>query len=454
MSCFAHIACFRGVFSILLLVALSVHARFQKQGWTDVNQSVHTRSQKQEWTDVNQNEITINALIHGTMSLKHFFNLGNLIRMMRDDVENSVYHKSLDIVREDKLCFINQAMQGYGLQAVDMETICADNASGALARLLTLTTNSVSPKQTKSLQTFYTFGWPGVISQTLRLKAGKQLYNELSDLVAQLSQQYQSVRIRIYGFSHGGNVALNIAQYDDSSPKFTIDELILLGTPIQSESDYLINDPIFAHVFNIFSPADRIQTLDCFSLNRFFSSKRFKSRTDFHLPNKLTQIELRLTEPAQRHKRDVLFDKSETLVARKKNNLYLRDRSPGHSELWFFGWTPQYYRQNFPLNPLPMIVLLPIILSSPQLTQLNPEQYWVVDVRPSFEYCLVRLQKDRTLHPPIPLKAKLLAELKQHAELFRPKKLSQKQYDDMTYAAIKLASQELDQKPQVTASSD
>ena len=59
--------------------------------------------------------------------------------------------------------------------------------------------------------------------------------------------------------------------------------LALLGTPIQVETDYLINSPIFKKIYNFYSRADQVQMLDFFSFKRFFSRKKFTKRYNFNI---------------------------------------------------------------------------------------------------------------------------------------------------------------------------
>ena len=82
-------------------------------------------------------------------------------------------------------------------------------------------------------------------------------------------------KVRVIGYSHGGNVCLYTAKVAQKAQEngLSIDELILIGMPVQSETDHLINDPMFKKIFHIYSRGDRIQKLDFFSFNRFFLEK-------------------------------------------------------------------------------------------------------------------------------------------------------------------------------------
>ncbi len=77
------------------------------------------------------------------------------------------------------------------------------------------------------------------------------------------------------------------------------------------------------------------------------------------------------------------------------NSPLLRDMSPGHMELWFFGWTPGHYRDNFVLNPLPVLVFVPLIVHHLQQVEsslINPHPI-VVDLRPEQEVMFIKQRK-------------------------------------------------------------
>ena len=89
---------------------------------------------------------------------------------------------------------------------------------------------------------------------------------------------------------------------------------------------------------------------------------------DFKVPkNKVIQIQLRLTRNSEFHKAKKLprcrFDVNNSAILSGKHKLF-RDSSPGHAELWFFGWTPQNYRDQFALMPLPAVAVFPLILDA------------------------------------------------------------------------------------------
>ena len=211
------------------------------------------------------------------------------------------------------------------------------------------------------------------MSAKIRSQEASKLYEQLRDKILWAQEQGKTVRVRLYCYSHGGNVGLNLGAVRTMHfPRdtFYIETLVLIGTPIQRETDYLVCHPIFQHVYHIYSRADRIQTLDCFSFKRFFSRRRFKSCRRYEIPKNLKQIEVRL--------RDFC-----------KGKWY--DRSPGHIELWFFGW-PEHkkslYRPHFPFYPLPMAIFVPNIIEI--VNNYSKENHVVLELRPTEHRASVR----------------------------------------------------------------
>jgi hypothetical protein len=156
-----------------------------------------------------------------------------------------------------------------------------------------------------------------------------------------------------------------------------------------------VADPLFKRVFNVYSRADRVQTLGLFSANRFFSDYLFRKRLSFVPPENLTQIRVKITVPKTAcfdeysFKRTMNFHDRAISFGRSK---YLKDMSPGHAELWFFGWTPLNYRTNFPLYPLPAVVFLPVCLDYIKKSGLfiSPNIPLIFDLRPKNHSILIR----------------------------------------------------------------
>lgn len=357
----------------------------------DSNPFVQTESNDDTW---------ITVFVHGIMSIQPHLTLHNVMRFLRDDVQHTTYSKTVEYMRLDPYFYLNQAMQEFGLKKIDLTDLQAGHATNAIALIYDEVTKLVSPNTTNH---YYTFGWSGLLSPSSR-------YHESVKLLEQLTKELEEnfwkhdifPKIRLIGYSHGGNVCLNIAaarQATNPKSPISIDELILVGVPIQTETDYLSNDPIFKRIYHFFSQADRIQRIDFFSFNRIFSRRYFRNSNNFRVPNKLMQIDMkfmRSTKSARSSEKrwKSCVDFSNPSIISGKSNL-LRDCSPGHLEFWFFGWSPKYYRPHFAMYPLPAFVAIPYILHHIKQVQdklVTPHPV-VIDIRPEFETMIIKQRK-------------------------------------------------------------
>jgi hypothetical protein len=179
----------------------------------------------------------------------------------------------------------------------------------------------------------YTFGWSGRLSRWEREKAAFNLYEQLKQEIIRLQKKHstENIKIEIVAHSHGGNVALNLAQVEEKGgSNLCIDRLVLLGTPIQNETHAFVESHVFKKVFNIYSTGDYIQIFDVISTQDNYSQRRFSYNSE--LP-KLIQMEIEVN-----------------------------DVKPHHNELWFFCHENNFlYRKSFPLKPNPVSVFAPAI---------------------------------------------------------------------------------------------
>lgn len=349
----------------------------------------------------NVSETWINVFVHGIMSVKPHIGVSNFIRFMTDNVDNTVYSDTVHLMRHDPIFFQNQAMQNIGLYPMDPTRVEKGNASGAMALTFEQMSRFANPdKQIHNI--YYTYGWSGLMSVSRRYTDAIGLYRSVAQKVAELKVQGINPKVRIIGYSHGGNVLLNLAlvrQREQNPHPLEVDELFLLGVPVQSETDYLVNDPMFKKIYHIYSRGDRIQKLDFFSFKRFFSRRLFKPRAGFTLPDKLMQIQLKCIRNPEylcgKPDRQAIAYNFKSKAIRTGRSHYLRDSSPGHTELWFFGWTPLHYRRTFPLYPFPAAALVPLIARYAYNFQERMlfQKPTLIDIRPEQEVVLVRNQK-------------------------------------------------------------
>src|SRR5579871_2473041 len=245
---------------------------------------------------INEAEETwVTVFVHGIMSIQPHLTLHNIARFIRDDVQDTTYSKTVEYMRMDPYFYLNQAMQEFGLKKIDDTDLQPGNASSAIANLYDQVTKMVAPNTTNH---YYTFGWSGLLSPSSRYQDSIRL---LQELTAELKEKFWDhnifPKIRLIGYSHGGNVCLNIAaakNNTDPDSLLSVDELILVGVPIQTETDYLSADAIFKKIYHVLSRADRIQRIDFFSFNRIFSRRYFRGNHHFKVPKKLMQIEIKI----------------------------------------------------------------------------------------------------------------------------------------------------------------
>lgn len=384
-------------------------------------------------------KVRITVFVHGIMSIKPHLSFANFLRFMSDKVEDTFYSETVRFMREDPFFFQNQAMEQIGWHAIDPERIEKGYASGLIARMFDRVEKWSDPCSEYENH-YFTYGWYGLLSARIRYFDAIPLYQHLVAEVQKFRAQGIEPEVRVIGYSHGGNVCLNLGavrQNEAIDQNLRIDELVLLGVPIQCETDFLLADPIFKRVYQVYSRGDRIQKLDFFSTKRFFSRRLFQKRSYFALPDKLTQIQLRCTRNVRSRKsrcQAYCFNPNDISMLSGKSKR-LRDASPGHIELWFFGWTPANYRPDFILDPLPIMIFLPIILDQTENTlarakNANPHKPIIMDIRPEYEHIIIKNQKsfkDVTIVP-FPDKQEIQA-LSKMVDPYVPDVYSAEEYD-------------------------
>lgn len=417
-------------FGIAILLGATVisHYNFRYRAF-QLDSALFTQVDLTSATSENQSDaVWMNVFVHGIMSVQPHLP-GNLSNFMHDEVENTVYSSTVELMRNNPHFYCNQAMQGHGLQEIFLDRIEPGYASGALANIHELIYKELKLR-TPTDNRYYTYGWSGLLSDKARKREAVEFYRSLAQESKRIQALGKTPRIRLISYSHGGNFCLNLAYAKPAEKEMAtlvVDELILMGVPIQKETDYLSNDPLFKRIYNIYSRGDRIQKLDFFSFDRFFSSRTFRNRDGFQVPkNKVVQIQLRITRNNQFQKSKKLnvaqFDLSNSAILSGKHKLF-RDSSPGHAELWFFGWTPQNYREQFALTPLPAVAVLPIILDA--VRNFDDQELFdtptLVDIRPEHEVMIIKNQKSKrsvVIGEFVPLNK--LEKIKEMTMQFRP----------------------------------
>ncbi len=424
---------------VMIMILFCNFALATAQKTVSKNNKTHTSTKKN-----NDNDVWITVFVHGSFSLKPHLTLGNAINVICDRIENSVYYRSTEINRRDKFFYKNQVMLGLGLYKIDIHTLNKEEAARVIAASYERISQFVGNNPTDE---YYAFGWSGLVSHKLRYLEAGILYEQLCAVVKKLKSEGKNPKVRVISYSHGGNLSIQLgAVHVTKAPcdQFTIDELYLNGTPVQIETDYLINSPVFKRVYNIYSKADSIQKLDFFSFKRFFSRRKFTHRHNFQLPDKLTQIRLSITDYTPKDiNSSIPFPRDEKTL-RKHFTKCTYD--PGHFELWFMGWTILSYRKNFPFNPLPIIDFLPIIVKNLN-SDPNISRDVIVKILPYKETMEIYNYKKFMSHPEFVtekpfLPKTFMEELQINALRYEPVNYNLETYNRKMYDAIAIAQYE------------
>ncbi|MGZ6254718.1 MAG: hypothetical protein ACXWL5_01900 [Candidatus Chromulinivorax sp.] len=139
-----------------------------------------------------------------------------------------------------------------------------------------------------TMDQFYVFGWDSEhVHDNVRKKAAEKLVQEMYDVIIDYYLTHGVIpKIRLLGYSHGGNVILNMAHYiplyaDLDDVEF---EVWLFGTPVQVINHDLVNSTCFTSIYSLYSKRDKVQILDPQGLrnwkiakNNFWSKRTFSS---------------------------------------------------------------------------------------------------------------------------------------------------------------------------------
>lgn len=362
-------------------------------------------------------QVWMNVFVHG--AVKGQFARWNLLKVWFDKIENTEYEKVINILREDSFFWQYHAMQKQGLHRISM-----NNTHGSSAAIIAHMYHTVGQthQEQPSINYYYTYGWSGLLSFKMRYEDSRRMYENLAHEIQKVKEEVGVMpRLRIICFSHGGNVALNLAlvrQLEPQNASLLVDELIFLGVPIQRETDYLISDNMFKKAYHFYSTEDKIQTADCFSFKRLFSNRKFQSRPSFKIPEKLTQVSVKITGHSFRKKyaeeKELLMPSSPSYKIKTTNT------APGHIELWYLGYTPAWYRKDFPLYPLPIVVTIPSMLHAIKEHEDSVKNHVEVILQPQREIMRIKNKRKRSFMEVPFVTADTLEKLKNHAEYARP----------------------------------
>lgn len=308
----------------------------------------------------------LTIIVHGTVGFQANVSVETILRVKNDRIEGSSYEKNVAAIREHPYLFALQPIQKLGLQSIKKSTL---NVAYSFTHIFQQVQKTMGIREKNH---FYTFGWPGLVSDRLRIVEAKKLHCSILEKVNHFKRLGKNVKIRLIGYSHGATLLLNLGDIITPGPdSYVIDETYLIGIPVTKITTAQIMNPAFKKIYNFYSKADKVQRLDVFSPGDFISHRDFKGC----LPEGLTQIEIKFTAHLRRDACNCLPPNMRGMI----------NQSPGHIELWFFGWAPSGYRKNLHMYPLPIAVFIPFLIAASQKVRskniridMRPEQGKVV----------------------------------------------------------------------------
>jgi len=402
-------------------------------------------SAKKSDPELKNQETWLTVFVHGIISIAPVLSIETMGQIQRDQIENTMYELYVTKIRQDKIVRENQAMQELGLKKIDTTRTDTIDGCPALAKLFDKQYEWINPDIKNH---YYTFGWSGFMTPSKRYNDAKKFYKSLNQEIKKFHDKGIYPKTRLIGFSHGGSVCLNLAairRQEHIEHLFDVDELILLGMPVIENSYALINDPIFKKICNFYSDSDKVQILDFSQPGKLFSSRKFKAKKNFTLPDNLLQVKLDLFRHIPLKSG---WGTNKKVVKQKKRNFSrhsksIRKSSPGHCEWWFFGWTNKYYRDSFAIAPLPIVAILPTITTALNNSQLTPEKnkkfgnQIKIEIRPFVDSITLRTNNKKEEFPFLPNNQ--LTLLQDTTKQFPFKKVTDDQYNQKIENAIKEA---------------
>ena len=366
-----------------------------------------TRAGKEAW---------ITIFVHGSFCSP--FGLLNVFETVQDEVLGTRYQKLNKMVRADPYFYQEQTILERGLLPINPSfdlrvTSGKILAAYPLIKAYDEVNEYVKPGQEHNF--YYTFGWSGLLSQKVRRYEGMRLYNMLNAEFESFKKQGLVPKVRVVGHSHAGNVLLNLALIDEvlaqgiekpikiditSAQKkhkteamegmrqllvglpsehharqhkgnkrwdyrpvdkgLVIDESIILGCPIQPETDHCVALNTFKKMYNFYSGEDIIQKMDWISTKRYFSDQRFTTEC-----SRLVQAKVMLDRAffADKQQQSSSFLSSLWHQVANVVGFFVRQSNdPTHRELWYAGW--EDVQSDTSIAPLPTFIFIPLLINA------------------------------------------------------------------------------------------
>lgn len=259
----------------------------------------------------------------------------------------------VDLLRDNGV-LRHQPIGDHGLHSVT--SAWSATASGAqLLGWLMQEMYNLLPGAERAVVYPYTFGWDGTLSLERRMSQAKDLLTALESLVVDHKKKYplELVETIVLAHSHGGNVALHMADWVIGQPKVRIDHLFTFGTPVHGDTQLHATSELFGNVYNVHSRGDFVQIADIISTKKYLPAR--------------------------------VFNHESILTSSKVKQVLVEvdSYSPNHTELWFF-CRPEvlFFRASLPTAPLPVAAFMPLILHELKKTT-HAEHFLKLGIHPS-----------------------------------------------------------------------
>jgi len=424
-------------FIILVICCLSVSAAIYYFYSFLVNYHLEIQSlANQDAERLKHNDVYLNIFVHGSFGT--MLGMLSLPKIAQDEVKGTLYRSVIKEMRKDPRHFTEQPILNKGLIKITptFDPIEVENKKLAVYPILKAYESMLS-RASAQYQTnhFYTFGWTGLMSQTRRRLESIRFYNELSEELEVYHSKGVTPKIRIITHSHGGNLCLNLAainkiiqqpnlvditkwsnnqneneslnemyklikelpnkesakqqakmkkfDYLPSNNNFTVGELILLGSPIQPETEFLCTYGFFEKIYNFYSEKDYIQRMDFISTKQGYSSQRISDLIvkRCNQANKLKLIQARIMIERDWAKANLDKPRLDIPGLKPENSSILNQvlssaqtyfsdetKDPTHKDLWFIDWGRE--NENI-FAPVPIVVFVPLLLQTISQANIN-----------------------------------------------------------------------------------
>lgn len=423
------------VYGIVAFLCVSILVYFSSSYLKKLGLMIQERiSPPEELIKYQEKEVWINIFVHGSFGT--MLGMLSLPKIAKDDVKGSWYHEIIKDMRKDPKHFTEQAILKKGLFKITPTLNPSDVNNQKLAVYpITKSFDEIIKKTNPNqINNYYVFGWTGLVSQKRRRLEAVRLYNEICEEIELYKNQGINPKIRILTHSHGGNLCLNlaavnhiinqpgtiiptnkntivnnaieelfkliktlpnkdVAKLKNKMKKFDyvplnkdvkIQELVLLGVPIQPETENFCTYNFFEKIYNIYSTKDSIQQIDFISTKQGYSSQRISPEIT-KSQNKILQARIMIDRSMKKEKQSIQDkplnnenqkEESESLLTKviSSAKAYFADdlKDPTHKDLWFATWG----RENeLYLSPLPIIVLIPLITKTLNRAQSSNNDY-------------------------------------------------------------------------------